>query len=359
MAKSKELILVTGAGGCVGHLVVEELVKEGRAVVAADLPGSQFPSLESGNVRVLPGDLTDTNYIESITEGVTRIINTAAIVDIAMDFKALEGVNLQAVKNLYTAAKKAGVTKMVQFSSCSVYAAGDKPISEDGAVEPSNAYEETKVLADEFLRSQSADNGPVVNILRPTMIVGPRGRVLGAALATVSPMLKILGGFTLPLKGGPRSNWVHARDVARAAIFLVFSDSVHGEIFNVGNDEYTQLSEVFNTAFELGELTFLPGYLPLSKPVMSIVAPLLASYPEFFKMLNFSAGLLWNLITWRYGLTRDITPRLDAEAMVYANQHMMFDNSKIKKLGFSFNYPTFRDAWNDTLTWYRTHNWTM
>jgi len=352
MKTTKKRTLVTGAGGAVGHFLVEELLRCGHRVVALDLPNAHIPRKEG--IEVIEGDIRDEKVIEHAVDGVEAIVHTAAIVDIALPFDRLAPVNYEATKKLFLKAKEKGVQYFLFFSTGSAYPGGPKPMTEDTPLVIANDYVRSKVLSEEFLKSQSPP--PVVNILRPALIYGPWGKVLAASLATTPALLKVFGGHAVLLRGGPKSNWVHAEDVARAACFLVQNPQPHGEAFNVAGDEAISVMDVFATGFEAGSIKV--HVLPLPYPVALVRAfmPIVAR-DSFFKPLNKAASLLYELIALSKGTKSPLRPRLDKEALEFAVKDMVFENSKLKKLGFQYKFKTFKEGWQDTYAWYKENRW--
>lgn len=347
-------VLVTGAAGSVGHFIVPALIEAGYDVTALDVPGASFPSASGGRLRVVEADLTSPGVAEKAVAGTYAVIHAAAIVDIAKSWDELAPVNYHATLRLYEAARDAGVKHFVFFSTGSVYVGGPGAMTEDSPVAEANDYVRTKLRAEEVLRNETPP--PTVNILRPALIYGPWGRVLAGALATVP---YIFGLFTrrLPtLTGGPRSNWVHAEDVARAAVFLVQSPQPHGQIFNVAGDEAVSVGDVFSIAFRAGGLCLHPPHLHYPTKAMRVLKPILAR-DLFLGPLNRVAEVLYKRATRRAGILSPLRPRLDKEALDFAVQDMVFDNRRLKELGFTYRYPSFQEGWARTQEWYAEHGW--
>jgi len=351
-SKGDKRTLVTGAGGAVGHFLIEELLSAGHKVVALDLPNRHIPRKEG--VEVIEGDICNDKVIKQAVEGVQAIVHAAAIVDISLPFEKLAPVNYEATKKLYQKAKERGVEYFLFFSTGSAYPGGPKPMAEDTPLVIANDYVRSKVLAEEFLKSQSPP--PVVNILRPALIYGPWGRVLAASLATTPSLLKVFGGHAVLLNGGPKSNWVHAEDVARAACFLVENQQPHGEAFNVAGDEPISVMDVFAVGFETGSIKV--HRLPLTYPValLRVLMPFLAR-DIVLRPLNKAASLIYNLIALSKGTKSPLRPRLDKEAFEFAVKDMVFDNTKLKQLGFQYKFPNFKEGWKHTYAWYKENRW--
>lgn len=347
-------VLVTGAAGSVGHFMVPALVEAGYDVTALDVPGASFPDAPADRVRVVEADLTAPGVAEKATEGASAVIHAAAIVDIARSWDELAPVNYHATLRLYEAARSAGVRHFVFFSTGSVYAAGPIPFTEDSPVAPANDYVRTKLRAEEALRSEPPP--PTVNVLRPALIYGPWGKVLAGALATVPHLFGLFTRRLPTLTGGPRSNWVHAEDVARAAVFLVQSPQPHGRVFNVAGDEAVAVGDVFSIAFRAGGLELHPPCLRFPTTAVRILKPLLAR-DAVMEPVNRLAEVLYARATRRAGISTPLRPRLDKETFDFAIRDVIFDNRALKELGFTYRYPSFEEGWRQTQEWYAEHGW--
>lgn len=343
---------MTGAAGCVGHYLVRELVSMGYEVTAADLPGSDIPG--GDHVRVMAADLTLQGAPERAVEGCDAVVHAAAIVDIGSDWDVLAPVNVDLTKNLYRAARSAGASHFVFFSTGSAYGPSDRPLDEDAPLLAANDYVRTKIAAEEWLRGQ--EGGPAVNIIRPSLIFGPRGKVLAGALATVPYLVRLFSDRMVPLTGGPRCNWVHAEDVARAAAFLVKNPQPHGSAFNVANDDPVPVGDVFAVALSAGGLRLAGPQVPYPTSAVRLLMPLVAR-DSVMSAVNRLAAALYRRVTRRAGIASPLTPKLDKEAFDFAVRDVIFDNSRLKRLGFHYRHPTFAEAWRQTHRWYEENAW--
>jgi len=352
MKETQKTVLVTGATGCVGSLVVEELLAAGHRVVATDRPGSALPP-QHDRLRFVTTDLTDEKQVRSLPEGVDAVIHTAAWVDIAAPFEMQAPINLHAVRFLHKAAQEHAVSYFLHLSTGSIYAPKDGPITEDDPLLPTSGYERAKLLAEDYLRSQGEP--PRINILRPTLIYGPRGKVLLAPLATVPALLAPVGRVPR-LCGGPRFNVVHALDVARAAIHLLEREQPHLATFNVAAPEVLTGGELFEIAFRAGGLKLTDLAIPYPDRFVKAIVPLLR-FQAPFAAFNRVLQSLWRTVTKGKALSDALPPRIDMEATAYLGGDTIFDASRLLSTGFEFRYPTFEEGWRQTLEWYEEHRW--
>lgn len=350
---SQETVLVTGASGCVGTFLVEELLDAGHRVIATDRPEATAPAPRA-NLVWRPADLTDPSGAAALVKGATGVIHTAAVVEVATPFEDQAPINLFAVRYLYDAAKAEGVSHFLHFSTGSLYAPKDGPLNEDDPLIPTSPYERTKLLAEDYLRTRT--EGPIINIVRPALIYGPRGRVLLAGLATLPALLRRLDGRIPRLTGGPRTNLIHSRDVARAAAYLFQLRSPNGSTFNLAPPEILSAGEILATVLRTAGLAQGRPDMPYPGRLAAALLPLM-DYAAPFAVFNFLTGNYWNRLMRAMNLDGGLAPRLDREAAMYLGADAVFDTSRLTSTGFTFRYPTFEAGWSDTFSWYVDNNW--
>jgi len=362
MKKGTATVVVTGAAGTVGSLVVEELLRsEELRIVRVDRGGAKLPDVPSaakGRVEDRPGDLTDSTFARGCVRGATYVIHTAAVIDIALGFEQLKPINVDAVGWLYEGARDEGTRGFVHFSSGSVYQATSGLITEDTPLRAESAYEQSKIDSEALLQQLARKGGPGWVILRPSLIYGPRGRLLAGPLPTMPPMLKLLSGGTamVGLAGGPRSNWVHAEDVARAAVFVMDKRDAYGETFNVCDDTPLPFGDIINAAIQAYGFS-ITARIPVPPIWLNKLAMPFIDSDAFFHAVNVGAGVLWKVIQKRHGLTDDLVPRMDRATASYFVRNVVFSNAKLKQLGWTVKHPDLRSAFPDVLRWYQDNRW--
>jgi len=353
---AKKMVLVTGAAGCVGTLLVRDLCEAGYRVRAVDRPGVKFVLPDGCDCEKIEFDLAQEDLPEGLMTGVDAVFHLAAIVDISLKFKVMAPVNLYATVRLYEAAKLAGVQYFQFYSTAAAYQFQDRPIREDDPLWAPNDYVKTKVMAEDFLKAQAG--GPVVNIIRPGLIFGPRGSVLAASYAASLCMLSYVLPAFPNLTGGPRSNYVHAADLAGASLFLYEKPAKHGEAFTIANSDPVGFFDVLRITAKAVGIRILPGevpYPPISVMKLSMLPVKVLPIIEALNLVDINA---YKILCKLKGIGKSpLTPQVDKEALIYALNDMMLDNGKIRALGYEFKYPMFEEAWAETVEWYKQNQW--
>jgi len=351
-----QTVAVTGAAGTVGGFVIDLLREKGYRVIAIDLPGTALPEPDE-ELIVRPGDLTDRNFCAACVEGADHVIHTAAVIDISWSYDRLRPINVDAVRYLYEAARKQRALTFVHFSSGSIYDHAGMLVGEETPLKATSPYEQTKIESEEVLRSYHGKGGPAYVILRPSLIYGPRGRLLGAQLVTVTPLVRLFTGEpVLRFVGGPRLNWAHAEDVACAAIFCMENDQCWGEEYNVADDTPLPFGDVINAATRAYGVA-MGRIVPVPPKWLSRIFYRFIDTDLFFQVVNGSGGPLWSMVLSRYGLKEEIKINLDRSTATYFVKDVIFDNRKLRSAGFEFKWPDIRTAFAEVLRWYQDNGW--
>ena len=173
------MIVVTGATGHVGNVLVRELTAQGQAVRALVVPDDDLHPLTGLDVEIVSGDVTDLASLESAFTGADIVFHLAGIVTIMPGMaKLLERVNVEGVRNVAAACRTTGVRRLVYTSS--VHAIAEPP--QGTAIDESQPFDPDRVLGD-YARSKAratlllldevAKGGLDAVICCPTGIIGP------------------------------------------------------------------------------------------------------------------------------------------------------------------------------------------
>jgi nucleoside-diphosphate-sugar epimerase len=248
-------VLVTGADGYIGVRLVDHLLGAGFDVVGVDTGfhrvGWLYPSADRR-----PAMLTrDVRHLEAEDlEGFDAVVHLGEISNDPLgelNQQVTYEINHHGTVRLAELAKRAGVERFVQMSSCSVYGvSGDRPSVEGDPLEPLTAYARCKVLVEEHVGALADDTFSPV-FLRNATVYGasPRQR-FDLVVNDLAATAFLYGEIRMTSDGTPWRPFVHLLDVAGAVVGVLDAprDVVHGEIFNVGssssNYQIRQIAEI-------------------------------------------------------------------------------------------------------------------
>jgi len=240
MTENKSIFITGGAGYC-GSKLVPQLLNSGYNVTVFDIMyfGSDFLPLENKNLKVIKGDIRNTELLYESCKNHDFFVSLACISNDAsfeLDEQLSTSVNLDAFEPMVLAAKKAGIKRFIYASSSSVYGVSEaKDVTEDHPLVPLTLYNQYKGECEPKLLNQTDGNFEGV-IFRPATVCGyaPRLRLdlsvnILTNFAVNKNMIKVFGGDQL------RPN-LHVQDYCDSVQLLIesSSDLIRNQIFNIG-----------------------------------------------------------------------------------------------------------------------------
>lgn len=214
------MIVVTGATGHVGNVLVRTLVAQGATGVRALVgPSGQTASLSGLDVETVEADIRDHESLLRAFRGAEVVYHTAGIVSIAAaGLERLRVTNVEGTRNVLAACRKAGVGRLVYTSS--VHALVEPPhgtcLDESYSVDPAGVrgpYARTKAEAT-CLVLAAAQEGLDAVVVFPSGIIGPYDFRLSYTGRFIRDCAR--GRFRVYVDGA--YNFVDVRDVAQGLI---------------------------------------------------------------------------------------------------------------------------------------------
>lgn len=235
-----EKVLVTGATGFVGGVLLEHLRRKGHAVVGIGRDPARIEHLRARGFDLRALDLTRPMAVQGF-DGVGAIVHCAALSSPFGPFASFYAANVTATGHVLALGRALGVRRFVQMSSASVcFAPQDRlGVTEDMPLpRPFNAYARTKALAEAQVLA-APDLGPIV--LRPRGIYG------AGDTALVPRLMRAMQRGPLPLLRNGRAciDLTHVDDVARAvSAALSPGDRAAGQVFNISGGEVLAITDI-------------------------------------------------------------------------------------------------------------------
>ena len=235
-------ILVTGAGGYIGTVLVDELLKRGHQVIALDRFFFGQTLKERDNLFIVNDDI---RFVEpEIFKGVDSVIDLAALSnDPAGELDPVKTWSINYLGRLRVAvlAKRMGVKRYILPSSCSVYGFTDEIVNEDSPTNPLTTYAKANLKAEKDILPMN-DNSFKVTAFRIATVYGYGGTRRMRFDLVINAFVRDLvtkGKLMLMRDGTQWRPFVHVKDVARVLADAATSDSdnLAGQVINLGSDE--------------------------------------------------------------------------------------------------------------------------
>jgi len=265
--------LVTGATGMIGPALVNQLLLEGwetRIIARRDYASNLFVA----PVENVFGDIRHLHSLDEAMKGIDVVFHLAAKLHINDPSPRIaneyDQINVTGAANVALAALKAGVRRMVHFSTIGVYGPsfGCTPYIENSALNPQSLYAQTKAESEQaVIKLFSGQSRSSATIVRLAAVYGPR--MQGNYRTLVKAMR--FGLFCPVGSGQNRRTMIYIDDLVRAAILTAVHPAAAGRVYNITDGNVYTLSDVLKTiADALGKRPPL-FHLPY-KPIRAISA---------------------------------------------------------------------------------------
>jgi nucleoside-diphosphate-sugar epimerase len=235
-------VLVTGAGGFIGHHLVTYLKHRGYWVRGADLKLPEYTPVDADEFELL--DLRRADACEAaLAGGIDQVYALAADMG-GMGFISshhAEILHNNALINIHTleAARRAGVQRYLYSSSACIYPehlqtdANVTPLREDDAypAAPQDAYGWEKLITEKLCEYYASDYGMETRIVRFHNIYGPNGTYDGGREKAPAALARKVA---LASEGGEIEIW---GDGEQTRSFCFVDDCVEG-IYRLMQSDY-------------------------------------------------------------------------------------------------------------------------
>jgi len=230
-------VLVTGAAGYIGSILVPRLLSEGHEVIALDNfmynQSSLLDVCYNDKVTIIRGDTRDKNLMTKLMKNADAILPLACLTGAplcAKEPQAAQAILLDAIKMILELKSK---DQMVIFPTTnSGYGVGEKGkhCTEDTPLRPISLYGKLKVDAEKAILD--AGNGITLR-LATAFGISPRMRL--DLLVNDFTYRAVNDKFVILFEAHFNRNYIHVRDISKAFIHALNNfDKMRGQPYNVG-----------------------------------------------------------------------------------------------------------------------------
>ncbi len=270
-------ILVTGAGGFIGHHLVSFLKGRGFWVRGVDLVPPGFSESDADDFQIL--DLRQRDNCYQATQGVDQVYALAADMGgmgyISQNHARILHNNLLINIHTLDAARENGVSRYLYSSSACVYPeflqedADVTPLREEDAypAQPQDAYGWEKLITERLCMHYGEDYGIEVRAARFHNVFGPLGtwdggrekvpaamcRKVAVAKLTSNPEVEIWGD------GEQTRSFCYIDDCLEGIYRLMQSD--HGEPLNLGQDRMVTINQLADIVADIAGFSIVKRHV--------------------------------------------------------------------------------------------------
>lgn len=226
-------ILVTGACGYKGSVLVPKLIASGHEVVAFDIMWFGNFLTPHPKLNVVRGDIRNIDDVN--LEGIDAIIHLSSVANDPcgdLNPKLTWEISALATMQLADKAARCGIGRFIYASSGSVYGVKEElQVTEELELKPISEYNKTKMVAERVMLSYA--DQMAVQIIRPATVCGysPRMRLdVSVNMLTMQALrnekITVFGGRQV------RPN-IHIDDITDLYLFML-DHPEHRGIYNAG-----------------------------------------------------------------------------------------------------------------------------
>lgn len=309
--------LVTGGAGFIGSNIVTALVERGERVRVLDNFSTGHRAnlaLVQDQIEIIEGDIRNASTVRTAVEGIDYVLHQAALPSVPRsiaDPLTSNEVNVNGTLILLQAAREAGVKRLVQASSSSVY--GDNPElpkRETMTPRPLSPYAISKLAAEQYGRVFWQLYSFETVALRYFNVFGPRQDPSSQYAAVIPKFITaMLRGESPTIYGnGTQSrDFTFIDNVVQANLLACTAPAATGGVFNIACGErysllelVARLAEITGGPAKVHHNNSRPGDVPHSQADISQAWAKLAYTP----IVEFGAGLV-KTVAWLASQTQE------------------------------------------------------
>jgi UDP-glucose 4-epimerase len=264
-------VLVTGGAGFIGSHLAEALVRAGHRVRVLDnLYSGRRVNLQPvrREVEFVQADCADPAAARRAMRGMEAVFHEAAIPSVTrsvQDPLASHRGNATATLSVLTAARDAGVRRVIYAGSSSVYGDSKRlPKREDMETRPLSPYAVGKLTGEHYLRIFASLYGLETLTLRYFNVFGPRQDATSPYSGVISLFTAALLGRRRPViygDGTQSRDFTYIANVVDANLRALAAPAADGDVMNVAMGKRVTLNRLLAALSRLTGRTVRARYL--------------------------------------------------------------------------------------------------
>ncbi|MCY4024298.1 MAG: SDR family oxidoreductase [Anaerolineaceae bacterium] len=274
MTLAPSTCVVTGGAGFIGSHISERLLRDGHSVRVVDnyltgSPENLAHLRDNSRLSVHELDIADVEALVGVFEGADFVLHQAALPSVPRSVASPEQTWQHCATgtlNVLEAARVAGVRRLVNASSSSVY--GDSPVDskhEDLPMRPLSPYAAAKMAGEALCQAWGRSYGLETVSLRYFNVYGPRQDPLSDYAAVIPLFISImLEGRRPPITGdgGETRGFTYVDDVVEGNLLALTAPCAAGQAINVGSGTSTSIRQLVEVLNKLLGTQLPPQFVP-------------------------------------------------------------------------------------------------
>lgn len=325
-------VLVTGATGFTGSVLIRKLCERGAVVRAIVRSSSNRATLEGLPVEWIEGPVYDPATVERAVAGVEIIFHVAAAYrEAGITDDMYRKVHVESTQLLARAALQVpGFRRFVHVSTVGVHGHIEHPPADEGYdFSPGDLYQQTKADAELWLRDFGRQSNLPITVIRPAAIYGPGDRRLLKVFKMAAwPLFPVLGS-----RRGQLYHLIHVDDLTEIFLLAASHPAAVGEVFIAGD--------------------------PAAMPLADIAAIIGSEYGRSLRLVRIPA---WPFF-WAAAVCETVcrpfgwTPPIYRRRVAFFTKDRSFNTLKLRnRLGYVYRRTT-EEGLRETARWYRDQGW--
>lgn len=264
----KKRILITGIAGFIGSNLADRLLNEGNyRIIGIDNLSYGVREQVPEGVEFHCLDIRDDS-IYPLFEEVDYVFHFAAkncINDCQIDPVETADINVKGTVNVFEAAKRAGVKKIIYAESSSLYEGSEILPTPESEIAPRSFYAISKLSTMYFAEAYHRFYGLNYTALRYFCVYGPRQDYRRTIPPVFSAfIIKMLKGEQPIIygTGEKRRDFIYVDDINDFHLKCMHDSRTDNEVFNLGSGKNYSVNEIYQTIARILNSDLHPVHLP-------------------------------------------------------------------------------------------------